>query len=163
GRYEVLAPEHYGCETSGPWTGDRRARLHNRRRGGQGDRAHRQERGENSSHPPLVRRRYRAAWRWPGRIASVVLYEPSAFHLLRQMGEPGAEAYRDPWRGNAPGGGRVVTYTITRYPVHLIDVVRVAEGSRITIRPTLPQDAELQREFFHTLSSKSPLLPLHDP
>jgi hypothetical protein len=27
--------------------------------------------------------------------------------------------------------------------VHLIDVVRVADGSRVTIRPTLPQDAEL--------------------
>jgi hypothetical protein len=48
-----------------------------------------------------------------------------------------------------------VTYTIAHYPVHLIDVVRVANGSRITIRPTLPQDSELQREFFHTLSVRS--------
>jgi acetyltransferase len=48
-----------------------------------------------------------------------------------------------------------VTYTIARYPVRLIDVVRVANGSRITIRPTLPQDAELQREFFYTLSAES--------
>ena len=55
---------------------------------------------------------------------------------------------RGPWRGSAAGGGGVVTYTIPRYPVHLIDVVQVADGSRVTIRPTLPQDAELQREFF---------------
>jgi GNAT superfamily N-acetyltransferase len=48
-----------------------------------------------------------------------------------------------------------VTYTIPRYPVHLIDVVQVAEGSRVTIRPTLPQDVELQREFFRTLSVES--------
>ena len=48
-----------------------------------------------------------------------------------------------------------MTYTIPRYPVHLIDVVRVADGSRVTIRPTLPQDAELQREFFRTLSAES--------
>jgi hypothetical protein len=48
-----------------------------------------------------------------------------------------------------------VTYTIPRYPVHLIDVVQVADGSRVTIRPTLPQDTKLQREFFHTLSAKS--------
>jgi acetyltransferase len=47
-----------------------------------------------------------------------------------------------------------VTYTIPRYPVHLIDVVRVADGSRVTIRPTLPQDADLQREFFRGLSAE---------
>ncbi len=46
-----------------------------------------------------------------------------------------------------------MTYTISRYPVHLIDVVRLASGSRVTIRPTLPQDAELQREFFRRLSA----------
>jgi acetyltransferase len=46
-----------------------------------------------------------------------------------------------------------VTYTIARYPVHLIDVVQVAAGSRVTIRPTLPQDAELQRAFFRSLSA----------
>lgn len=28
----------------------------------------------------------------PGRIATMALYEPSAFHLLRRLGEPGAEA-----------------------------------------------------------------------
>jgi acetyltransferase len=48
-----------------------------------------------------------------------------------------------------------VTYTIRRYPVHLIDVVRVADDSRVTIRPTLPQDVELQRQFFRCLSAKS--------
>ncbi len=47
-----------------------------------------------------------------------------------------------------------MTYTIARYPVHLIDIVRVANGSRVTIRPTLPQDLELQREFFHSLSAE---------
>jgi acetyltransferase len=48
-----------------------------------------------------------------------------------------------------------MTYAIHRYPTHLIDVVRLANGSRVTIRPTLPQDAELQREFFLCLSAKS--------
>jgi len=48
-----------------------------------------------------------------------------------------------------------VTFLIQRYPVHLIDVVRVAYGSRVTIRPTLPQDAELQRAFFRSLSPES--------
>ena len=48
-----------------------------------------------------------------------------------------------------------MTYAIHRYPVHLIDVVRLADGSRVTIRPTLPQDAELQQEFFRSLSAES--------
>jgi acetyltransferase len=52
-------------------------------------------------------------------------------------------------------GGCVVTYTIGRYPVHLIDVVHVAGGSRVTMRPTLPQDVELQRAFFRALSPQS--------
>jgi acetyltransferase len=47
-----------------------------------------------------------------------------------------------------------MTYTIARYPVHLIDVVRLANGSRVTIRPTLPQDLGLQREFFRSLSAE---------
>jgi acetyltransferase len=47
-----------------------------------------------------------------------------------------------------------VTYTIPRYPVHLIDVVCVADGTRVTIRPTLPQDLELQRRFFRSLSAR---------
>jgi acetyltransferase len=48
-----------------------------------------------------------------------------------------------------------MTYAIHRYPVHLIDVVRLADGSRVTIRPTLPQDAELQQQFFRGLSAES--------
>jgi acetyltransferase len=47
-----------------------------------------------------------------------------------------------------------VTYSIARYPVHLIDVVQAADGSRVTIRPTLPQDLELQRDFFRSLSAE---------
>ena len=48
-----------------------------------------------------------------------------------------------------------MTYTIARYPVHLIDVVRLTDGRRVTIRPTLPQDVELQRSFFRSLSAES--------
>jgi acetyltransferase len=46
-------------------------------------------------------------------------------------------------------------YTIARYPVHLIDVVRSFDGSRITIRPSLPQDVDLQQTFFRSLSAES--------
>lgn len=47
-----------------------------------------------------------------------------------------------------------MTYAIPRYPVHLIDVVHLPDGRRVTIRPTLPQDMELQREFFRALSAE---------
>ena len=65
--------------------------------------------------------------------------------------QPGRHVWND---GPARGGG-LATYTISHYPVHLIDVVRLADGSRVIIRPTLPQDAELQRDFFRTLSTES--------
>jgi len=48
-----------------------------------------------------------------------------------------------------------VNYAISQYPVHLIDVLQMADGSRVTIRPTLPQDADLQRQFFRSLSPQS--------
>jgi len=47
-----------------------------------------------------------------------------------------------------------VTYVIRRYPAHLIDVVEAA-GRRLVVRPTLPQDTELQREFFGSLSAEA--------
>jgi acetyltransferase len=48
-----------------------------------------------------------------------------------------------------------VTYTIPHYPVHLVDVVRFGDGRRVTIRPTLPQDLELQRAFFRSLAAEA--------
>jgi acetyltransferase len=48
-----------------------------------------------------------------------------------------------------------MTYSISRYPAHLIDVLRWPDGRSIIIRPTLPQDLELQRDFFRALSAES--------
>ena len=45
-----------------------------------------------------------------------------------------------------------MTYTIPHYPAHLIDVIPVTNDRRVTIRPMLPQDLKLQREFFRSLS-----------
>jgi acetyltransferase len=42
-----------------------------------------------------------------------------------------------------------------RYPVHLIDIVVAANSRRVTIRPMLPQDLKLQREFFRALSDNA--------
>jgi acetyltransferase len=62
---------------------------------------------------------------------------------------------RDFWGDGPARVGAPLTYTIPHYPVHLIDVVRMADASRVIIRPTLPQDAELQRDFFRALSAES--------
>jgi pimeloyl-ACP methyl ester carboxylesterase len=90
--YDLLAPEHYGCESSGPWTGEHEFTLV--------DEAARSialiEDSEDPVH--LVGHSYgggvalNVALNRPDRIASMTLYEPSAFHLLRQMGEAGAKA-----------------------------------------------------------------------
>ena len=42
-------------------------------------------------------------------------------------------------------------YQIHRYPADLIDVVRLAGGRRVVIRPVLPQDEQLTAAFFGTL------------
>jgi RimJ/RimL family protein N-acetyltransferase len=44
-------------------------------------------------------------------------------------------------------------YEIHRYPVDMIDVVRLASGERVVIRPVLPQDEELTTAFFRGLSA----------
>lgn len=42
-----------------------------------------------------------------------------------------------------------------RYPTHLIDVVQLANASRVVVRPALPQDCELQRVFVGRLSDET--------
>lgn len=95
GHYELLAPEHYGCESTGPWSGEHAFTL--------ADEARRTialiDEAEDKVH--LVGHSYgggvalNVALARPDRIASMALYEPSAFHLLKQMGQPGAEAHAE--------------------------------------------------------------------
>ena len=91
-RYEMLAPEHYGCGSSGPWTGEHPFTL--------ADEAARAialiDLSEQKVH--LVGHSYgggvvlHVGLRRPGRIAGMALYEPSAFHLLRHLGAVEAAA-----------------------------------------------------------------------
>jgi RimJ/RimL family protein N-acetyltransferase len=48
-----------------------------------------------------------------------------------------------------------MTYLMERYPAELIDVMHLAGGARVTIRPVLPQDEELLAAFFRDLSDDS--------
>jgi pimeloyl-ACP methyl ester carboxylesterase len=91
-RHAFVAPEHYGCESTGPWSGERAFTL--------ADEAARTvdiiDASRGKVH--LVGHSYgggvalRAALERPKRIASLTLYEPSAFHLLKTMGSYGAHA-----------------------------------------------------------------------
>jgi pimeloyl-ACP methyl ester carboxylesterase len=90
--YEVLTPEQYGSEATGPWTGEHVFTI--------ADEAASTidliDRGEEKVH--LVGHSYgggvalHAALARPHKIASMALYEPSAFHLLRQIGDVGLQA-----------------------------------------------------------------------
>jgi pimeloyl-ACP methyl ester carboxylesterase len=108
--YEVLAPEHYGCESTGPWTGRHAFTL--------ADEAVRaielidmaDERVHLAGHSYGGGVALHVALHRPDRIASLALYEPSAFHLLRQMGGTGATAWAEntgvePSRGDAIAAG----------------------------------------------------------
>lgn len=92
GDYTLLAPEHYGCGVTGPWTGEHAFALD--------DEAARIVAliDESDGKVHVVGHSYgggvalNVALSRPGRIASMALYEPSGFHLLRQMGRAGAAA-----------------------------------------------------------------------
>ena len=89
---ELIAPEHYGCESVGPWTGEHAFTL--------ADEAARTialiDGADCKVH--LVGHSYgggvalNVAQARPDRIASLALYEPSAFHLLGSFGDDGRAA-----------------------------------------------------------------------
>ncbi len=94
-KYEVLTPEHFGSKSRGPWTGEHAFTL--------ADEAYTTLTliDETSSSVHLVGHSYgggvalNAALNRPDRVASMVLYEPGAFHLLRRMHEKGAAAHAE--------------------------------------------------------------------
>jgi pimeloyl-ACP methyl ester carboxylesterase len=88
-------PEHYGCESTGQWTGEHAFTL--------ADDAARSIAliDESDENVHLLGHSYGGgvalyvALSRPDRIATMTLYEPSAFHLLRQMGQAGAKAFAE--------------------------------------------------------------------
>jgi pimeloyl-ACP methyl ester carboxylesterase len=93
--FTLFAPEHYGCERTGPWSGTHAFTL--------ADEAARTidliDASVNKVH--LVGHSYgggvalHAALARPARIASLALYEPSAFHLLKIIGDRGAAGFAE--------------------------------------------------------------------
>lgn len=95
GAYDLLAVEFYGCESTGLWPGERPFTLADEARrvidliDACGSRVH------------LVGHSYgggvalRVAAERPQAIASLVLYEPSAFHLLSELGPRALGARRE--------------------------------------------------------------------
>jgi pimeloyl-ACP methyl ester carboxylesterase len=93
--FVLFAPEHFGCERVGPWPGERAFTIN--------DEAERTlaliDACEEEVH--LVGHSYgggvalHVAVQRPKRIASLTLYEPSAFHLLPQIGAAGRRAHAE--------------------------------------------------------------------
>ena len=89
GNFELLTPEHYGCESRGNWRGEHAFTLADEAAQSielidqSDDRVHlvgHSYGGALALHIALAR---------PHKVASLVLYEPCAYHLLRQIGQAG--------------------------------------------------------------------------
>lgn len=134
--FPLAAPEHYGCEGPGPWAGRHAFTL--------ADEAARTieliERSERKIH--LVGYSYgggvalHAALARPDRIASLSLYEPSAFHLLRQMGDKGAEPFEEISGVARVTGGRILAGDYAGAARFFVDYW-CGEGAWAAMRPSV--------------------------
>lgn len=93
--FELIAPDFYGCEATGPWHGARRFSL------AEEAAAIIELIDDLNESVHLVGHSYgggvalKVAIERPGSIRSLALYEPSAFHILRQLGEEGAAEFAE--------------------------------------------------------------------
>ena len=133
-RHGLVTPEHYGCDGVGPWTGAHAFTL--------ADEAARTlqaiDRSDWKVH--LVGHSYggavalHAALERPGRIASLSLYEPTAFHLLKAMGERGMPALAEIRAVAARAAQGVITGNYRGAAVSFIDYWGGA-GAWASMRP----------------------------
>jgi pimeloyl-ACP methyl ester carboxylesterase len=94
-RFDLHAPEHYGCDSRGMWSGEHAFTLADEAAAaislidhfkGKVHLAGHSYGGGVALHVALARHE---------RIASLTLYEPSAFYLLPHLGEAGREAHAE--------------------------------------------------------------------
>jgi pimeloyl-ACP methyl ester carboxylesterase len=119
--FVLFAPEHFGCERVGPWPGARAFTID--------DEAERSlaliDACEEEVH--LVGHSYgggvalHVALQRRNRIASLTLYEPSAFHLLPQFGAEGRRAHAEISRVAQESTDRVVAGDYRGGTAHFID------------------------------------------
>jgi pimeloyl-ACP methyl ester carboxylesterase len=121
GLFVLHAPEHFGCERVGPWPGERAFTID--------DEAARTlaliDACDDDVH--LVGHSYgggvalHAALQRPDRVASLTLYEPSAFHLLPQIGGEGRRAQSEIARVARESTERIVAGDCRGGAAHFID------------------------------------------
>jgi pimeloyl-ACP methyl ester carboxylesterase len=136
GRYELVAPEHYGCESVGAWTGEHRFTLADEAAKiiALIDSCDRQVHlvghsygGGVALHVALKRLR---------RIASLTLYEPSAFHLLNQAETGEAAAFAEIQAITRETANGVITGNYRDAAAAFIDYWSGA-GAWVALRPSI--------------------------
>ena len=135
-RRTLIAPEHYGCESVGPWGGSHAFTLADEA----AVTAEIIDRAEGKVH--LVGHSYgggvalRAAVERPDRIASLTLYEPSAFHLLKGIGGRGSDALAEIKDLRARVDRGVITGDYRGAAISFVDYWGGA-GAWLALRPSL--------------------------
>ena len=132
--YTLIAPEHYGNAQIGPWPGGHVFTL--------ADEAMQTialiDRVQRKVH--LVGHSYgggvalHAALARPHRVSSLSLYEPSAFHLLKEMGAQGAEALAEILAVAHETGRRVIVGDYRRAAAGIVDYWG-GDGAWSALRP----------------------------
>jgi len=135
-RHGLVTPEHYGCDSVGPWTGAHAFTL--------ADEAARTieviDRSDCKVH--LVGHSYggavalRAAIERPSRIASLSLYEPTAFQLLKTMSERGMPALSEIRAVAARAAQGVITGDYRGAAVSFVDYW-IGPGAWAALRPAV--------------------------
>jgi pimeloyl-ACP methyl ester carboxylesterase len=136
GSWDLTAPEHYGCDSAGAWSGERAFTL--------ADEAARTlaliDKAEGKVH--LVGHSYgggvalHVALARPDRIASMALYEPSAFHLLACMGTVGVESCAEIDALVHRVNERIVAGDMRGTAAHFVDYWN-GKGAWDTLRPAV--------------------------
>jgi pimeloyl-ACP methyl ester carboxylesterase len=136
--YDLQAPEHYGNDSVGAWAGAHAFTLED-----EAERTLGLIQGE-AGQVHLVGHSYgggvalAVALAASDRIASLALYEPSAFHLLRQMGPDGADAFAEIADVARRIGYGVVTGDYRGAMEHFVDYWG-APGAFVAMRPALQE------------------------
>lgn len=133
-RYETFTPSFIGCAEIGPWTGERAFMLADEARAviGLVDVLATPVHLVGHSYGGAVALKVASAR--PSAIASLTLYEPSAFHLLRQVGERGRGAHAEIEAIASAISAGLVSGAYQAAAAHFVDYWNGA-GAWATLRP----------------------------